>query len=226
MIKFTTQLKKKVTQDWNALYPEMGVYKNMWLLKRTGPMVIGIYLDIPSGNDQYRILSHVHNLCRPLPGIVFSMAQWTSGLRGGNYVVPAMVHEERYKQGAMKLETETLLKLRGEMSFIEFITAYDRYMRMKENIAFVSNHIEEIFLLHVWAGKSYEEIRQLLDKYKSEMAKWPGRTLTTLGEYGLQGWYNKIEEAIKNRKNILETVDEEIVKHKLQKIPYKPLIID
>ena len=35
----TAGVKKKVTADWNALFPSFGVHKPMRLMRRVGPLV-------------------------------------------------------------------------------------------------------------------------------------------------------------------------------------------
>jgi hypothetical protein len=223
-------IKKQITKDWNSVFPDMGVYKDLWLMKRIGPILIGISIEMTSGKDRYKIISHIHNLCNSFPTISYTLHQRVEGLRGGDLIIPILVHEERYKHAAMKLECASILKFRADMWFSEIISAYNTYIRIEEKLGHVTRfhprHFEDILLLNSWAGKNLDETKALLNNYKQIMSLWPARSLARLGEYGLKGWYDKMETIINDRNKIIKTVEEELVNHKLQKIPYKDLFID
>ena len=65
--KITLSMKKKITNDWKELYPEMGIYKPMWLMNILGPLVVGLLLHIKSNKDRYIPTLHMHNLAEEFP---------------------------------------------------------------------------------------------------------------------------------------------------------------
>lgn len=72
--KLTPAIKKRITNDWHRLFPALGVYKPMHLLNRVGPLLIGILLEVKSGNHNYIPTFHVHNLTRPFPVVALGLA--------------------------------------------------------------------------------------------------------------------------------------------------------
>src|SRR5689334_13255395 len=83
MKKLTAQLVRQITRDWNDLFPQMAVFRPMWLMRRIGPLVQGIVLERSSGGTQYRPILHVHDLSHPFPTVSLSMSQLLRSRRTG-----------------------------------------------------------------------------------------------------------------------------------------------
>ena len=60
--KFSRKMKTEFTQQWAKEIPSMGIYKNMWLMNIVGPVVVGVLLEVKSGNDMYYPTVHLYNL--------------------------------------------------------------------------------------------------------------------------------------------------------------------
>ena len=46
--KLTRTMKKEITKQWQAEFPSMGIYKNMWLMNIVGPIIVGLLLEVKS----------------------------------------------------------------------------------------------------------------------------------------------------------------------------------
>ena len=55
--------KKKITDDWQQLFPELKRTKLLEMDNRLGPLITGIYLKVVR-NTYYTPVAYVHNLCR------------------------------------------------------------------------------------------------------------------------------------------------------------------
>jgi hypothetical protein len=108
--KMTSVDKKRITSDWNQLFPSLGVYKPMHLLNRIGPLLVGILLEVKSGNESYIPTFHVHNLTRPFP--VVSLGMKTTLNR--QYVHPEW-HEKKLKGMALKMKETALITFEGDL---------------------------------------------------------------------------------------------------------------
>ena len=71
----TGSARNRITTDWQRCFPHLGVRKPMSLLKRNGPLLIGIYLDGTRSNDVYVPLFHVHALMWPSSDMALKLCQ-------------------------------------------------------------------------------------------------------------------------------------------------------
>ena len=74
MKKLTPAVKRKITLDWHDCFPEMGIYKPLHLLRRVGPLLIGILLERDRTADRYLPTFYVHNLAKHFPVITLTLA--------------------------------------------------------------------------------------------------------------------------------------------------------
>ena len=64
--------KKKITDDWQQLFPELKRTKLLEMDNRLGPLITGIYLKVVR-NTYYTPVAYVHNLCREYSSITTSL---------------------------------------------------------------------------------------------------------------------------------------------------------
>ena len=62
--KLTRTMKKEITKQWQAEFPSMGIYKNMWLMNIVGPIIVGLLLEVKSINSEYYPTLHLDILTR------------------------------------------------------------------------------------------------------------------------------------------------------------------
>ena len=67
MKKLTAATKKAVLGDWNNLSPAFAPHQPLHLLKRHGPILVGIYLKPTRDGTMYTPTAHIHNLCVAFP---------------------------------------------------------------------------------------------------------------------------------------------------------------
>jgi hypothetical protein len=226
--KLTKSAKKAIIKDWNSVFPELGTYQDVWLIKRAGPILIGICLDRDSGNDRYRPLIFLHNLCIPFPVIPFTIPQHLKNSKGIEEKIPVIAHKERYKSAAERLEGMSVIPLRGEVTFSKVINIYRQYMEWEKiknyPTQYTTYKLEGILLIHCWMGEKLEALEEMLSLFTVELKTWPNKALILLGEGGIDGWNTNLKKTIRNKENVIHTVDSEIIKHKLENIPTYPLI--
>jgi hypothetical protein len=73
MDKLDRKCKNQITKDWKVYYPLLGVYKPMKLLKRNGPLLVGLVLDRDHTGTQYIPIFHVHLLLFPFDCLTQSL---------------------------------------------------------------------------------------------------------------------------------------------------------
>ena len=116
MKKLTLTAKQQITEDWNRCFPEMGIYKPLHLLRRVGPVLIGILLERDSTKDRYLPTFHVHNLAKPFPVITLTLSE---PLRTEITQAPDQIkvsqHESRFEEASERMDRQALLPLKGDV---------------------------------------------------------------------------------------------------------------
>ena len=80
-----------------------------------------------------------------------------------------------------------------------------------------------MILIAAWSSDG-EQAAYLLSKAKVALRMWPEGVLDSIGD--LDEWYSELRELIENPEKIEETVEEEIKRFGLEKIPVRKLIVD
>jgi len=216
-------VKKRITADWAAELPTLGIYKPLWLMKRHGPMLVGVCLDRTSSGDEYRPVVHVHNLLSPFPVVSLSLARDLPGERH-----PALArrirtdrHEATFRSAAdvakamapyleaRELSLFALLKLYGDAIVDDWDPAIAREpLRL----------FEDVVRLTFWAGyEAYaraclDAAATVVDGWRKEFvpaAPWKASMLAALDKGRLEAVF---AEQMKN--------------HAADKVPAYPLAID
>jgi hypothetical protein len=67
MKKLTGTTRDAITNTWLEIFPTLGKHKPLHLLKRVGPLLVGVYLEPTRDAEAYVPIGHIHNLGAPFP---------------------------------------------------------------------------------------------------------------------------------------------------------------
>lgn len=215
MRKFTRQDKKKITLEWLAQFPSLGIYKPMWLMNRIGPLVMGVLLHVKSGNENYTPTFHVHCLLSEFSAITLSLHSAPLG-----YVT--LPHHEMYFQRVIEeFREHVFMPLEGDLNLDFIMQGYRYYLNHckypRKQMAY-----EDMILLASWCG--VEDLRiQLLKEAKEEISIWPSDSMEKMG--GVDAWVSKIDRESADRNKLQQIFEQELVRHKLENIPVRNIIM-
>ena len=147
----TASVKKRITEDWHSYFPELGVYSPMHLLKRHGPLLIGICLDQTSSGDIYRPTFHVDCLCKEFPVVTLTLATRLRTLRPGPDFIGVKEHEERVHDAAQRMNDQSLLPLQGSLHLAQVIDAYRKYLNTDLGQMHAPQLFQDMILLYIWS---------------------------------------------------------------------------
>jgi hypothetical protein len=221
-MKLTPTVKRKITRDWLGKFPQYGVYKPMWLLRRAGPILLGIILERNRGNDWYYPIFHLHNLASAFPCVSLTLAHNLKTIKtGSREFIEAEFHESKYAEAADRLCHQAPLSCADEIHLSDVL---DLYAKGFENpfLAVPTLLYKDIVTILAWAG-ARKEAREYLDRALIESSQWRPQAIENEG--GLDLWRARLEEAINNPDQVRMVVAEEIIKHRLEKIPSAGLIV-
>lgn len=91
----------------------MGVYQPPWLMRRVGPLLVGVCLDRDSGGEKYKPFFHVHFLGKnwPYPEPTLTMNTQLLAKSGRPDYVEVRWHDEKYHDAAYRLKQQSSLPL-------------------------------------------------------------------------------------------------------------------
>jgi len=149
----TPAVEKQITEDWQREIPTLGVYEPRWLMRRAGPLLVGICLDRDSGGDRYKPTFHVHCLGREFPCVSLTLdTQLRSERSGGPDFIEVRWHEQKYRKAAARMVRQSLLPLEGDLRLGQVIDAYRRHMVTPLAKRQPVLLYRDMILLLAWAG--------------------------------------------------------------------------
>ena len=215
--KFTKKIKREITGDWNNCFPEFQVHVPMQLIRRNGPFLCGICLDLDSGNDSYRVVFHVHNLMIEFPGISLSANMTIRNSKGVTDRFTYLRHSQELNEVATRLRNQSILLQHNTIgignlvNYLEHVSVVP--VRNQEcNNPWGEYVYKDIVLAHYWCGDT-EKAKCLFKTFKLKLQDWPPHALSRVG--GIEGWEESLHGLMDIGK-LQETVQAEIVRHSLQ----------
>lgn len=215
-MKITATMKKKITNDWKALYPSMDIYKPMWLMNILGPLAVGILLHIKSGKDRYTPTLHVHNLAKEFPVVSLGIE-----ITDNNEYISTMSPEGKYKEMSMSLNARAIIPLEEDVDINLILDSLKTYCD-----SLPDGPKLEIFeyMLYIagWSGNG--AIINMAEKYiKSKISLFDSNFLERSG--GVDIWFKNLKESTHDTKKLRETVKQQIIELKLDKLPVRNIIM-
>ena len=205
--------KKKITDDWQQIFPELKKIKLLDLDNRLGPLITGIYLKVVR-NTYYTPVAYVHNLCREYSSI-------TTSLECTSETIALEKHEERYMFSAERLKNKLLIPLKGDVPIDKIIEGYKLFLSNPKRKSF--EEYKDIALVCGWYGdkKKLDAILEYVWKNVKEDKNHP---FFRFEDRGVEGWFEKIREDSNDYERLHEICEKEIQKHKVGKLPYRNII--
>jgi hypothetical protein len=155
-------VEKQITDDWHRELPNLGIYKPRWLMRRVGPLLVGICLDRDSGGDVYKPIFHVHCLGKEAPAVFLTLlTQLRSERSGGPDFVQVRFHDEKYKEAAARMVRQSLLPLEGDLTFEQIIAAYRTYLQSSWGRLTPVLLYRDMIILLAWGGRQVEALKFL-----------------------------------------------------------------
>lgn len=221
--KTLSGMRVKVLSDWNAEFPDLVAYRPLWLGRIVGPLFQGINLYRNSAYDSYVPFPHVHCLCR---------TDWDEpALNPGDRVreprshadfwIRAGLHEEEYKIAAQSVRDQTLVPLDGPVTLDQVVHAYRWFIMSRDVWRWLESLREDLASIFAYYGRMEDATAVLCDA-AADMRTWPD--LRGLPDEDPQFWLEQQTARINDVEGLHCTVEENIVKMKMQKLPRQDLI--
>jgi len=225
-MKFDAKMKRSITRDWKEQFPTFIVWKPDRLIKRYGPVLVGICFEPSGSNDDYTPIVHMHNLSIPFPTISLALAGRVLDDKGVIKRIDITDHEKKYMQFVDQIQLEYPYIDKDKIDFNDLVLATHKYLSGRY-ILHQTSPYNMIITTAVYLGQM-EYAMEALNQFKEIISKWPDRAFNIIGS--VDKWREGMLEMINKPDEICANVEEEIIKHKLTGIedqsllwPEKPL---
>jgi len=226
--KLTAATKRRITADWNRLFPGLGIYKPMWLMRRVGPLLVGLCLERDRSNTAYSPTFHVQCLCKSNPHDTISLMLATELCTERTHApesIEVWWHERGFEEAAARLARQIPLPLEGDLTLRQVLDAYRSYPSVLK--ALVEFFIyEDTLLLCAWADRKKQALeifedagRKLSDEHVMDYVHFRG--MKQADEW--RAWCRRM---IEEPELVRQTVSNEIKRHDVGKLPTSALIAD
>lgn len=211
-MKYDGKMKKVVTKDWEGMFPSLRTLKPTRLIRRNGPLLVGICLESGSDPEAYTPIAHFHNLCESFSTISLGLAGRVLNYKGLPVSIKVKNHTELYEEYANKVKWEFPYTVKNNIDFNEFVIATQKYITGR-TIPFQHAPYSDIITIAAYLGKKDYAI-EALENFSAIISEWPERAFNIIGS--VEKWRNGLVELVNNAEQLHKTVEQEIIKHKLE----------
>jgi len=219
MRRLTKSVETIITEDWRQQLDGLAVYHPRHLLRRVGPMLIGVYLNRDGGGEKYLPCFHVHFLGEKFPCVSLTMCTELRTPKGAPDYIQVQMHHQRYMDAVSRLVQQALLPLKGPIYLDQIIEAYRKYAATPMGqLQAASLYGDCIMLLAI--SERQAAARCLLEKTVEKLSDQ--QDFQSFG--GLAEFQKKMCLAIERPDHIRQTVETQIDSLAVDKLPVDPLI--
>jgi len=200
--QLTKSAEKRITEDWQRELPGLSVYRPRHLLRRLGPLLIGVCLDRDSGGEKYKPCFHVHFLGKDFPTVSLTMCTQLRSNAGGPDYIEVRFHEQRYQQAISRLMQQSPLPVEGPVTIEQVIGAYRKHAETPLGQRQAAILYADCIMLLSWCGREVEA-RRFLDETIATM-----RNEQVYQPFGSREEFRqKMLDAIEHPDEIKNTID-------------------
>lgn len=155
--RMTVQDKRRILADWGSVFPEMKPHGSTRLVRRNGPILVGVLLDRESSGESYRPTAHAHCLLSvdgfPSDRITLDLHVPLRTIRTGAVDrIPGTGHEQRWREAADRLARASMVDLRRELTCAEIVAAYRNCRESQSWARSLPRMLESMFLIAAYSG--------------------------------------------------------------------------
>jgi hypothetical protein len=207
-----SKVANKITKDWQRELPKLGINRPMSLLRRVGPLLVGVSLEREFGS-RYTPTFHVQflGIQTPWQSNLWTPLRYESGPRSDlPQTIFSSEHEAKYKDAAQRLVQQAPLSIEGPISISEVVEAYRQDMKTPVGRAEIAQLYRDCIKLLACYGLA-DQARAMLDeihgiaKDDDEYSRFGGR----------ESFDREMLESIEQPQKVWDQVEESLLQLKI-----------
>jgi len=215
------EIRKSITRDWNSAYPSLGVYEPMWLMRRVGPVLIGIHLQADDLFRSYRPIFHTHDLTSGREFVALSLHQSArSERKNAEISINLKYHENHWVKTSALLARQAALPIEGDISLEQVLHVY--LERLRHSPHGEVSIARDMLSLAAYFGRD-DLIPGIARRARSVLRSLPGYVKERIG--GVEAVIDAGLERARNRNEIISGVELALSQLKLQTLPYSEMLM-
>ncbi len=223
MKKPTSATRRKIAKDWISHLPGMVAWKPFHLLRRHGPVVVGVCLDRSRQQDEYVPRFHFHNLARDFPAISLALYGGLPARHPGDREIPFRDHDGTISKAADELlRRYPFLSKVNDLSFGDFVRRSADYLK-KAPAPFELYPFEDVVLVAAALGLE-DYAREALSDFYAFVRTWRPQAFEG-GPRDPEAWRNDLAARL-SQERLQETIAQQVTEHKLDTLPDHGLLAD
>lgn len=233
--KIDKEKQKQITEDWLKEFPFFKKFGSRQWKRRVGPIVLSMGFDVKNvtWNDKpcYEVGGSYCNLLKAPEFLYATLGFEPKTTHTCNITWQKHVEDQRYKKAAQELREQAPIPLDGPVTLSQILNAY-RLCHEQGNM-YIESWFYDPPLIAAWAGReklAEEWLVWAIEAYRVRLEKQYEARGQEVDKNILKAWIppwvETVKEKIASSENLKRILEEQIIKHKLQKIPYEDLIID
>jgi hypothetical protein len=218
----TGELERQIGMDWANCFPELRDCGHLHLLRRVGPLVVGIALERDSSGASYLPTFHVHCLAVAQEYITLSLPQPLRTVRtGAPERIDVRWHQEKFREAAERVANQAPLPLTGDLKMEAVLDVYRSRLQAPDIYRYQPALYEEMALICAWASR-VAEARAIVQDGLREMHGWPEYVRQKLGN--LESWGSRLLEQVSDPKAVRARVERQAQLLGLEGLPRGEMI--
>ena len=212
--KFTRKMKTEITKQWQEQFPSMGIYENMWLINLLGPIVVGLLLEVKSGNDMYYPALHLDILGKEDDEDVSLFIKITDGFQSISNISPP----DKYIKLANMLKAKAIFPLEGDVKLQTIIDSLKKYTKNKGYDRDLHGALIILGYLSKWTGDE-----AVMKDSCNFINSWKEQLSLNEKDY-IDEWYSILFNKSMSSRDLQLEVDRQIVELKLDHLPRRKIL--
>jgi hypothetical protein len=218
-------IKKQFGELWRTRYPTFVHASPGHLLRRHGPLLLGIAIEPGSNEREYDPVIHAHCLAIESEDISLSLAGHLVNRHGVPDRVPRDPKDFRDWRVFERYEQQYPAITDSRFSFNDYVRLVRGYLTGKHGypVNFQVWPYHDLLVVAAWCGLKEYALRAL-DRAIEATTSWEEACFSVVG--GREGWRRKIVALARDPSPLEQTINSEVERHSLRDLPDHRLLID
>lgn len=207
---------RTIVADWQVELSALSVWKKSWLVRRVGPLAIGVCIDVLGGRLDYRPTAFGTKLFVENSPLSFGTPQYWR-LRGVAETIKPKFHDRHYRTAVSFLCDHAYAPLYGPVSLEHLVKEYERYVRDNPHNEWVEIHGQIRLLAHCRAAEAANQLlSRIKSRFKPDDFHWAG---------GRDALVETLAREIADPTLLDQAMIRKVAETGLDAVPYQDLII-
>lgn len=222
MVPLYSSQKSRITKAWASQFPGFIAWKPKHVLRRHGPLVMGICLDSVRSPDAYQPFFHFHSLMTASKVITLSLSGPLRTQKGAYDEIKVSQHDERLPDCVNRFASQYPLVRRARLTYSEYVR-YAAQALLGQGRPYRPHVYRDVILLASFLGAA-KHAQTELDALYRDLQHRTDYNPIIIGSP--DQWRREVDTSLKPEEKLNRVVSSEIETHGLESVPDSGIDLD